>query len=525
MFNLCHLGPRPSPRLLHGVFQRGITINYRLRTYDFVVAVVVCVVSLLALPMQGLSAQEIDATGEAKPAEPQPPEEEPQTDETALATPDKVNVEQIVGDDAIEARLQRILDATEWFENPQVQVEDGIVFLAGSTQKEKYREWAGKVAGNTQDVVAVVNRVNVATPPIWDMSPMWVVLKDLGRTAVQSIPLFVIAVLILGITWAILKLTVLIADKSVLKRVDNNLLREVARKALAVPVALLGLYLVLKVSGMTRLAMTVLGGTGLVGLVIGFAFRDIAENFLASILLSVQNPFRYGDLIEVAGYLGYVQRVNTRGTLLMTMEGNHVQIPNSTIYKETIKNYSANPNCRFDFGIGIGYDVPITRAQEAAMQILTDHPAVLNDPEPQALVEKLGAATVNLRVFAWVNAQKHSWIKVRSSLIRLVKSGFESQGFEMPDEQREVIFPNGVPILGAVTALQDDEQPQLPTASGNGQPQRPVPTESEQLTNSAEGELASEEETVRQQARQSRDPEDGSTDLLESQATVSPTTP
>ncbi len=71
------------------------------------------------------------------------------------------------------------------------------------------------------------------------------------------------------------------------------------------PVALLGLYLVLKVSGMTRLAMTVLGGTGLVGLVIGFAFRDIAENFLASILLSVQNPFRYGDLIEVAGYLGY----------------------------------------------------------------------------------------------------------------------------------------------------------------------------------------------------------------------------
>ncbi len=74
-------------------------------------------------------------------------------------------MEQIVGDDAIEARLQRILDATEWFENPQVQVEDGIVFLAGSTQKEKYREWAGKVAGNTQDVVAVVNRVRYRHSP------------------------------------------------------------------------------------------------------------------------------------------------------------------------------------------------------------------------------------------------------------------------------------------------------------------------------------------------------------------------
>ncbi|QDU46367.1 Small-conductance mechanosensitive channel [Symmachiella dynata] len=489
------------------------------------VNVLACVVAMIALSTHGLSAQETEAIDQAQPADPQPPVEEPQTDEATLATPDKVNVEQIVGDDAIEARLQRILEATEWFENPQVQVEDGIVFLAGSTQNEKYREWAGKVAGNTQDVVAVVNRVNVVTPSIWDMSPMWVVLKDLTRTTVQSIPLLIIAVLILGITWILLKLTVLIADKSVLKRVDNNLLREVARKALAIPVALVGLYLVLKVSGMTRLAMTVLGGTGLVGLVIGFAFRDIAENFLASILLSVQNPFRYGDLIEVAGYLGYVQRVNTRGTLLMTMEGNHVQIPNSTIYKETIKNYSANPNCRFDFGIGIGYDVPITRAQEAAMNILADHPAVLKDPEPQVLVEKLGAATVNLRVFAWVNAQKHSWIKVRSSLIRLVKSGFESQGFEMPDEQREVIFPNGVPILGAVTASQDDDPHKLPESRGNGQPQRLVATESEQLTNSAEGALASEEETVRQQARQSRDPEDGSTDLLETQAKVSPQNP
>ncbi|TWU14335.1 Small-conductance mechanosensitive channel [Symmachiella macrocystis] len=498
--------------------------NHR-RAYRWMLNALVCVVTVTALSTHALSAQETESTGEAQPADPQPPVEEPQTDESALATPDKVNVEQIVGDDAIKARLQRILVATEWFENPQVQVEDGIVFLAGSTQDEKYREWAGKVAGNTQDVVAVVNRVNVATPSIWDMSPMWVVLKDLTRTTVQSIPLLIIAVLILGITGILLKLTVLIADKSVLKSVDNNLLREVARKALAVPVAMLGLYLVLKVSGMTRLAMTVLGGTGLVGLVIGFAFRDIAENFLASILLSVQNPFRYGDLIEVAGYEGYVQRVNTRGTLLMTMEGNHVQIPNSTIYKETIKNYSANPNCRFDFGIGIGYDVPITRAQEAAMNILTDHPAVLNDPEPQVLVEKLGAATVNLRVFAWVNVQKHSWIKVRSSLIRLVKSGFESQGFEMPDEQREVIFPNGVPILGAVSVPQDDEQRALPDSSGNGQPQRLVATDSEQLTNSAEGELASEEETVRQQARQSRDPEDGSTDLLETQANASPPNP
>ncbi len=467
-----------------------------------------------------LSAQEITSDA-AKASADEQAADEPPSEETTLSTPEKVNVDQIVGDSAIKARLQRILAATEWFENPQIRVDDGIVFISGTTSKERYREWAGKVAENTQDVVAVVNRVTVVPPSIWDITPMWAVLSDLGRTAVQSIPLFVIALLILAMTWAALKLVLLVADKTALKRVSNNLLREVARKSLAVPVALLGLYLVLKVSGMTRLAMTVVGGTGLIGLVIGFAFRDIAENFLASILLSMQNPFRYGDLIQVAGYQGYVQRVNTRGTLLMTLEGNHVQIPNSTIYKETIENFSANPNCRFDFVVGIGYDVPVTRAQETAMKILTDHPAILDDPEPQVLVEQLGAATVNLRVFAWVNAQKHSWLKVKSSLIRLVKSGFEDQGFEMPDEQREIIFPRGVPILGVGESAKPEELPKLPDDAGNGRPQRSLAAEREQLVNSAEGDLQSEGDTVNRQARQSRDPEEGSSDLLEPQSNPS----
>src|SRR5690606_37970753 len=135
----------------------------------------------------------------------------------------------------------------------------------------------------------------------------------------------------------------------------------------------LGLYLVLKVSGLTRLAVTVLGGTGLMGLVLGFAFRDIAENFLASILISMQNPFASGDLIEVAGHTGFVQSVNTRSTLLITLEGNHVQIPNATIYKETITNFTAIPNARFDFLVGIGYDDSLTLAQSVALQVLLDH--------------------------------------------------------------------------------------------------------------------------------------------------------
>lgn len=78
--------------------------------------------------------------------------------------------------------------------------------------------------------------------------------------------------------------------------------------------------------------------------------------------------------------------------------------------------------------------------------MLANHPAVLQDPEPSVLVESLGASAVILRVYFWLNGREHSWLKVRSSVIRLVKRAFQEHGITMPDDAREVIFPQGVPV-------------------------------------------------------------------------------
>ena len=155
-------------------------------------------------------------------------------------------------------------------------------------------------------------------------------------------------------------------------------------------VVLLGTYIVLRVSGLTQLALTLLGGTGLIGLAVGIAFRDITENFLASIFLSIQRPFEAGDLIEVSGVTGYVQQLNMRTTIVMTLDGNLVQIPNASVYKSTIRNFTTNANRREDFVVGIGYDDAIDEAQEIARKVMADHPAILKDPEPLVLAESLG---------------------------------------------------------------------------------------------------------------------------------------
>ncbi len=436
----------------------------------------------------------------------QPPlEAEDPTEESAPEVPSEVDVKPLTEDTDIASRLTEILQATEWFIAPQVEVDEGVVFLRGRVDNEQHREWAARLAGKTKDVVAVVNRLVLVEKPLWDMTPAWNEVKELTAATVRNIPLILVGSALLAATWLATKWSMFAARTLFGKRLKSPLLRDVASRAVAIPVFLLGLYLILKISGLTRLAMTVLGGTGLLGLVVGFAFRDIAENFLASILISMQHPFAKGDMIKVAGHEGFVQSVNTRSTLLMTLDGNHVQIPNSTIYKETITNFSANPNARFDFTVGIGYDDSISKAQQIALTVLHEHPAVVDDPEPLVLVEGLGASTINMRIYFWVDMEKYSSMKVRSAVIRQVKSAFEQAGISMPDEAREVVFPAGVPVqmLEAGISNQDSVQQKMTTND-----------EEDSVSNSAEGYLSSEAADIKQQAKMSRSPEAGH-DLLD----------
>ncbi len=429
-------------------------------------------------------------------------------EDTQVASAPKVEIEPVAEDDQIAQRLTDILVATTWFDSPVVRVDEGVVFLRGITHQADYRTWAGDLARNTQDVVAVVNRIEVKERSMWDMTPAWTELRNLGREGIQMLPLLGLAILLLVTTWIAAIWSTRLARSLLKRRVRNSLLIGVFSRAVAVPVFLFGLYLALRVSGLTQIAATVLGGTGLIGLFLGLAFRDIAENFLASILISIQRPFAIGDMIEVEGNEGIVQSVTARGTLLMTPDGNHVQIPNSSVYKNIIRNLTANPNLRCNFAVGIDYDDSTTQAQETILKVLRQHEAVLKSPEPMVLVEELGASTVNLRIYFWINAHVHSKLKVRSSIIRLTKLAIEDAGMTMPDESREVIFPKGVPVRMIDESTSASQVPRSIEQRPNKQ------AEDRSQSTAAEDGLGSEQAALEEQAREARKPEMGA-NLLE----------
>jgi small-conductance mechanosensitive channel len=426
-----------------------------------------------------------------------PPEN---TSETPV--PEQVDVRPEATDSEIRERLSGILAATGWFVDTEVEVNDGVVFLRGSTETDDFKRWAGELARNTQDVTAVVNQIQITEPDIWNYEPAFTGMQELWRSIMRAIPFWVFGLFVVFIFWGFSLLVAKVTRASLKKREMNILLQGIAARGVAVLVFLIGLYIVFHIADLTGVALTVLGGTGLLGIVLGIAFRDITENFLASIFLSVQNPFHAGDLVEINGTTGFIQRLTVRATLLMTLDGNHIQIPNSTVYKSSILNFTSNPNQRTTFTIGIGYDDSITTAQKIGAKILEDHPAVLKEPEPWVLLDKLATSTVNIQFYFWVNAQKHNLLKVKSSLLRLVKTAYQKEGISMPDEAREMVFPSGVPV-------QLSRESEIPAERVVKKEHETKPSKDSKVSTVGEGKLESNDEEIREQARQSRSPEEG----------------
>ncbi|NND18048.1 MAG: mechanosensitive ion channel, partial [Silicimonas sp.] len=275
-----------------------------------------------------------------------------------------VAIEPVARDEQIDQRITEILNATGWFTETQVRVDDGIVFLDGTANSEDHRVWARDLAAKTQDVVAVVNRIAVEKTADWTFAPALGAVQSVAKRLVASLPLFVLALIVLPLAWWLSSLAANGLRRWLLGGLDSPFLRSVVARAMALPIFLIGLYVVLQVAGLTQIAFSLIGGAGVLGIIFGFAFRDIAENFLASLLLSIRQPFRSGDLIDVEGQLGSVHSMNTRSTVLISPEGNHIQIPNSTVFKSIITNFTAAPEGRDSVTVGVGYDAAINDAQE-----------------------------------------------------------------------------------------------------------------------------------------------------------------
>lgn len=183
----------------------------------------------------------------------------------------------------------------------------------------------------------------------------------------------------------------------------------------------------------TASAIAVLGA---VGLAVGLALQGTLSNFASGVMLLLFRPFHVGDWVEVASTAGTVKEIGLFSSILTTGDNIRVTIPNSQVYGQTIRNYSANDTRRIDLVMGVSYDDDLQVAQEVMARILAEHEKVLADPEPLVAVDDLGDSSVDFVVRPW--CRKEDYWTTRRELTLRMKLELEAAGCSIPYPQRDV---------------------------------------------------------------------------------------
>jgi small-conductance mechanosensitive channel len=182
------------------------------------------------------------------------------------------------------------------------------------------------------------------------------------------------------------------------------------------------------------------GVLGLSSVAIGFAFKDIFQNFLAGILILAQRPFQIDDQIEVSGYEGTVEDITIRSTYIRTYGGERVLIPNSTIYNSPITVRTAFDQRRTVFGTGIGYDEDIEEGREVILEALRNCDQVAKDPAPQVYVSSHGDSSVNFDCRYWTASRTSDVRAAQNEVATAVKYALDEADIEIPYPHRTVEF-------------------------------------------------------------------------------------
>ena len=389
---------------------------------------------------------------------PAAPAETPSPEPTASAQP--IDNTQNAGDDSrIAERIRGIFSQLPAFRNVRVSVNEGVVTLAGEVPKDEDIARAEEIVGRVAGVVTIENGLERDVSLSAQAGGIATLTGQLNDF-LAMLPLFGLAIVVWGLIAAI---GYLLASLGGLWRriAPNGFLEELIASAIRFVFIVGGLVVALDIIGAGALLGAVLGGAGVIGLALGFALRDTIENYVASLMLSLRQPFRGNDWVLIDDLEGRVIRLTSRATVLMTLDGNHLRVPNSQVFKAVITNFTRNPQRRFQFDLGVDADDDALAARKLGRETLQALPFILDKPPAEGRIIEVGDSNVVIRFLGWVDQTETDWWKAQSRAIPAVKTALENAGFGLPEPIYRLRFdPRSANVpIGEGAQSEKDEAP------------------------------------------------------------------
>ena len=260
-------------------------------------------------------------------------------------------------------------------------------------------------------------------------------------TFIAMLPNMVVALFVLILFYVIGKFARKAVKQLLTSVTDNKTITSLLETIIGVAIIGIGVFIALSVLQLDGAVTSLLAGAGIIGLALGFAFQDIASNFISGVMLSIRHPFGIGDIIETNDFYGTVQKLNLRNTIMRTVTGQIVYLPNKKVFENPLQNFTTTGLRRVDLSCGVSYGDDLDKAKKVALEAVDKVSNVLSDKGIEFYYDEFGDSSINFKIRFWVKfATNPDFWSARSEAIIAITKAFDEHDIMIPFPIRTLDF-------------------------------------------------------------------------------------
>jgi len=266
-------------------------------------------------------------------------------------------------------------------------------------------------------------------------------LEQWGHHLVLMLPNLFLALVLLVVTFMVARIIRNGLDKVIARFSHSPALNNLISTLLHLSIVMVGFLLVLSVLKLDNIVISLLAGVGIAGLALGFAFQDIAANFISGTIIAVQKPFGVGDMIETNDYFGVIERISLRTIDIRKVTGELVKLPNKMVFENPVTNYSFHGIRRIDLDVRVSYNEDLEQVQQIVIEALQEVKNRVKTRDVEVMYDKFAESSIDFKVRFWVTySRQFDYVSAKSDAIIRIKKAFDSRGIVIPLPMRKLDF-------------------------------------------------------------------------------------
>lgn len=261
------------------------------------------------------------------------------------------------------------------------------------------------------------------------------------EAAIKGIPNFVLA-LVIVVTFALIaKLVKNMVGRFIPRFTSSRAVQQLMQTSAYCVVLLLGVFIALGVLNLDKTVTSLLAGAGVLGLALGFAFQEIATNFVSGVLIAFEEPYRIGDIVQVDNFFGEITNIKLRTTSITTFQGVEVMIPNKDMFTKPLSNYTTTAQRRIDLVVGVSYAEDLRKVEQVTKEALEDIEGRIFSMPIEVFFSGFGDSSINLQARIWVEyPANQNYLRSQHQAVINIKEAYDKNGITIPFPIRTLDF-------------------------------------------------------------------------------------